>query len=142
MGKYGKFLACPNYPKCTNIKALNEKPSNEKCDKCGGEMVLKQGKFGKYLQCESCNATRSVTEKAGVCPICHKPTQKMTSKTGKQFYGCSNYPNCTFMSWDMPLDEKCPKCGKELYLAKDGKTKKCSEKGCNYSEKVKKSDNE
>ena len=135
MGKYGKFLACPNYPKCSNIKALDEQKSTEKCEKCGGDMVLKQGKFGKYLQCEKCRSTRSLTEKAGVCPICHRPTQRMVSKSGKQFYGCSNYPECKFMSWDMPLDEKCPKCGATLYLAKDGKTKKCIEKSCGYTDK-------
>ena len=132
-GKFGKFLACPNYPKCSNIKAINEEKTTEKCEKCGGEMVLKKGKFGKYLQCVDCKTTRSLTEKAGVCPICHKPTQKMTSKSGKQFYGCSNYPECNFMSWDMPLDEYCPDCGKFLYLLKDGKTKKCSDKECGYT---------
>ena len=137
-GKYGKFLACPNYPKCTNVKALNEEQTDEKCEKCGAPMVLKKGKFGKYLQCTKCGETRSMTEKAGVCPICHKPTQKMTSKTGKQFYGCSNYPECKFMSWDMPLDEYCPNCGKVLYLSKDGKTKKCADKQCGYTEKVSK----
>lgn len=133
-GKYGKFLACPNYPKCTNIKAIDEVKSSEKCEKCGGEMTVKNGKFGKYLQCVDCKATKSITEKAGVCPICHQPTQKMTSKSGKQFYGCSNYPTCKFMSWDMPLDEYCPNCGKFLFLSKDGKTKKCSDKECGYTE--------
>ncbi|MBO7368659.1 MAG: topoisomerase DNA-binding C4 zinc finger domain-containing protein [Clostridia bacterium] len=137
-GKYGKFLACPNYPKCNNVTALGEEKSDEKCEKCGGEMVLKNGKFGKYLQCVSCKTTRSVTEKAGVCPICDKPTQKMTSKNGKQFYGCSNYPTCKFMSWDMPLDEYCPNCGKFLFLSKDGKTKKCSDKDCGYTETIEK----
>ena len=139
-GKYGKFLACPNYPKCNNIKAIGEEKSEEKCEKCGGDMILKKGKFGKYLQCVSCKNTRSITEKAGVCPICHKPTQKMTSKSGKQFYGCSNYPTCKFMSWDMPLDEFCPNCGKFLFLSKDGKTKKCSDKDCGYTETVSKKD--
>ena len=137
-GKYGKFLACPNYPKCNNIKALGEEKSEERCEKCGGEMVLKKGKFGKYLQCIDCKNTKSVTEKAGVCPICHKPTQKMTSKSGKQFYGCSNYPTCKFMSWDMPLDEYCPNCGKFLFLSKDGKSKKCSDKECGYTETIEK----
>ncbi len=136
MGKYGKFLACPNYPKCTNIKSLNEEKTTEKCEKCGGEMVQRVGKFGKYLQCTSCKSTKSMTEKAGVCPVCHSPTQKMFSKSGKVFYGCSNYPKCTFMSWDMPLDEYCPTCGKILYLSRDGKTKKCADKDCGYTEKV------
>ena len=139
-GKYGKFLACPNYPKCSNIKPLNETKSEEKCEKCGGEMVLKTGKFGKYLQCVSCKATRSQTEKVGVCPKCGKPTQKMTSKSGKQFYGCSNYPECNFMSWDVPTGTFCEKCGQYLVISKDGKHVKCSNKECGYSEKINKDD--
>lgn len=131
-GKFGKFLACPNYPKCSNVKALNEEKSDEKCEKCGGNMVVKTGKFGKYDRCESCGATKSMTEKAGVCPECGKPTQKMTSKSGKVFYGCSGYPDCKFMSWDMPTGEKCPVCGNYLIVAKDGKTVRCSDKDCKY----------
>ncbi len=134
-GKFGKFLACPNYPDCSNIKALNEEKSAEKCEKCGGEMTVKNGKFGKYLQCVACSNTKSLTEKAGVCPVCGKETQKMTSKSGKTFYGCSGYPDCRFMSWDLPTKEKCPKCGKYMVLSKDGKTLRCSDKECNYSEK-------
>ena len=105
-------------------------------------MVLKNGRFGKYLQCTECKATRSVTEKAGVCPICGKPAQKMTSKRGKVFYGCSGYPDCNFMSWDLPLAEKCPKCGSYMLLAKDGKTKKCSSKECGYVIKPEKEKND
>ena len=131
-GKYGKFLACSRYPECSNVKPLDQTATDEKCEKCGGDMVLKNGRFGKYLQCLNCKATRSVTEKAGVCPICGKPAQKMTSKRGKVFYGCSGYPDCNFMSWDLPLAEKCPKCGSYMVLAKDGKTKKCSSKECGY----------
>ena len=63
----------------------------------------------------------------------------MTSKSGKSFYGCSNYPECNFMSWDMPTGEHCPKCGSYIVLAKDGKTRKCSNKECDYSDKPKKS---
>ncbi|MBE5764202.1 MAG: type I DNA topoisomerase [Clostridiales bacterium] len=136
-GKFGKFLACPNYPKCTNIKALNEEKSTEKCEKCGGETVVKQGKFGKYLYCKECKNTKSLAEDAGICPVCGKPTRKMASKSGKVFYGCSNYPECSFMSWDMPNGELCPKCGKHLVYSKDGKSVRCSDKDCNYSLKGK-----
>ena len=134
-GKYGKFLACPNYPECSNVMPLNQQVATQKCENCGGEMVIKTGKFGKYLQCTECNTTKSLVEKAGVCPSCGKPTQKMTSKSGKVFYGCSGYPDCHFMSWDMPLKKTCPKCGKYLVLSKDEKTERCSDKDCDYSVK-------
>ena len=131
-GKYGKFLACPNYPKCSNIKPLDEVISDEKCEKCGTVMSIKTGKFGKYLYCPECKNTKSMTVKAGICPDCGNSTQKMISKSGKTFYGCSNYPECRFMSWDMPTGEKCPKCGSFLVMTKDGKTIKCSSKDCDY----------
>lgn len=138
-GKYGKFLACPNYPKCSNIKSLNEEKTAERCEKCGGEMTVKTGKFGKYLHCEACGETKSLTEKAGICPDCGRPTQKMTSKKGKTFYGCSGYPDCKFMSWDIPTGEKCPDCGKYLVLSKDGKYERCSDSDCGYKKKHEKS---
>ncbi len=141
-GKFGKFLTCPNYPNCSNIKPLDEEETDEKCEKCGGEMVIKKGKFGKYMQCKSCKATKSMTEKVGVCPRCKRPAQKLMSRGGKVYYGCSGYPECNFMSWDLPTGETCPKCGGYIVLSKDGKTKKCSEKGCNYSEKIKKDKDE
>ena len=134
-GKFGKFLACPNYPECTNVKPIDEKVAEQKCEKCGGVMVLKKGRFGNYLQCTECKETLSQTEKAGVCPQCGKPTQKMTSRNGKTFYGCSGYPTCNFMSWDMPNGEHCPVCNSFIVIAKDGKTKKCSNKDCNYTDK-------
>lgn len=134
VGKFGKFLACPNYPDCSNIKSLTEESTAERCEKCGGEMTVKTGKFGKYMQCNDCGVTKSMTEKLGVCPACGKPTQKMTSKKGKTFYGCSGYPDCKFMSWDIPTGKSCPKCGKYLIYGKDGKSVRCSNKDCNYKE--------
>ena len=76
-----------------------------------------------------------MTESVGSCPECGKPTKKMTSRGGKTFYGCSNYPNCKFMSWDMPNGEHCPTCNSFIVIAKDGKTKKCSNKDCDYTDK-------
>ena len=134
-GKYGKFLACHNYPECTFVKPIDEKVAEQKCDKCGGVMVVKKGRFGNYMQCTTCKETQSLTEKAGVCPECGKPTQKMTSRSGKAFFGCSGYPTCNFMSWDMPNGERCPKCDSYIVVAKDGKTKKCSNKDCDFTEK-------
>ena len=96
-------------------------------------MVERQGKFGKFLACSNypkCKNTVSLSESAGVCPTCGKPTKKMMSRGGKTFYGCSDYPNCKFMSWDLPTGEKCPKCGGYL-ISVDGKVK-CNMKSCDY----------
>ena len=137
-GRYGNYYACSNYPKCKNIKPVNEKtviPTDRICDKCGGIMVEREGKFGKFLACSNypkCKNTISLAPEKfeGTCPVCGKPTKKMTAKSGKIFYGCSGYPNCNFMSWDIPTGEKCPDCG--AYLIKVGKTVKCSSKSCKY----------
>lgn len=137
-GRYGNYYACSNYPNCKNIRAVNEKvaiPTDRICDKCGGIMVEREGKFGKFLACSNypkCKHTVSLAPASfeGVCPDCGKPTKKMTSRSGKIFYGCSGYPDCKFMSWDLPTGEKCPKCGG--YLIKVGKKIKCSAKTCDY----------
>ena len=143
-GKFGNYYACTNYPTCQNIKPVNEKvaiPTEYICDKCGGVMVEREGKFGKFLACANypkCKNTKNLSGEPapvrtdavleGVCPICGKPTRKMTSKAGKPFYGCSGYPDCKFMSWDMPTGEKCTECGGAIVDIK-GK-KYCSNKKC------------
>ena len=137
-GRYGNYYACSNYPNCKNIKPVNEKtviPTDRICEKCGGIMVEREGKFGKFLACSNypkCKNTISLAPDnlEGVCPVCGKPTKKMTSKSGKIFYGCTGYPDCKFMSWDIPTGEKCPECGE--YLVKVGKKIKCSSKTCKY----------
>ena len=131
-GKNGKFLACSNYPACKTTISLTDKVSNEKCPSCGELMLEKEGRFGKYLMCPVCKKTVSMSEKVGVCPICKKPTEKKMTKTGKVFYGCSDYPKCNFMSWDIPTGEKCPECG--AYLVKVNGKVKCSNKDCKYKE--------
>ena len=137
-GKFGKFLACSNYPKCKNTKALTEKKSGKSCPECGQEMIEKEGQYGKYLQCVSCRHTVSLAENLGVCPECGKPTKKMLSKTGRTFYGCSQYPNCKFMSWDLPTGNRCTTCG--AYTVTIDGVEKCSNKKCatNQTEKDKK----
>ncbi len=135
-GKYGNYYACSNYPACQNIKPVNEKvviPTDRICDKCGAMMVEREGKFGKFLACSNwpkCKNTVSLTETLGTCPVCGKPTKKMTSRGGKVFYGCSQFPDCKFMSWDMPTGETCPDCGK--YLVEIDGVIKCSDKKCKF----------
>ena len=140
-GRFGNYYACTNYPKCSNIKSANPEvaiPTDQICTKCGGVMVEREGKFGKFLACSNypkCKNTISISETAGVCPTCGKPTKKMTSRGGKLFFGCSGYPDCKFMSWDMPTGEKCPSCGK--YLVNVNGTITCSDKNCSYTKNAK-----
>lgn len=139
-GRYGNYYACSAYPDCKNIKPVNEKvaiPTDKICEKCGSIMVEREGPYGKFLACSNypkCKHTVSLSTDnlEGVCPQCGKPTKKMTSKKGKIFYGCSGYPDCNFMSWDLPIGKKCPKCGGYL-VSVNGKIK-CSAKSCDYSE--------
>lgn len=143
-GKYGKFLACPNYPECSSILPIDVQMTEEKCHECGEAMFLKKGKYGSYLECVKCGAKRPLNapdgkardgEKTdGKCPECGKPMRRMRSKTGKIYFGCTGYPECKFLSWDIPTGEKCPKCGK--FLIKKGKVIKCSDKNCDYSQDV------
>ena len=139
-GRYGNYYACSNYPECKNIKSVKEKQSvatDKTCPKCGAPLVIKEGHFGKFLACSNyptCKYTLSLAPEKfeGVCPVCGKPARKMTSKSGKTFYGCTGFPDCKFMSWDMPTGKLCPKCGKPL--VKVGKTVKCSDKNCGYTQ--------
>ncbi len=139
-GKYGKYLACSNYPACSNIISEDETQySDTLCPKCGARMLVKSGRYGKFLACPNYPACRSTLpygqEKEdvfeGVCPECGKPTKVLKTRTNKTYYGCSGYPDCKFMSWDVPTGEKCPKCGGALIRSPRGVVK-CSNKGCSY----------
>ncbi len=140
-GKYGKYLACSGYPACSNIVSESEEEiSDTPCPKCGAMMVVKSGRYGKFLACPnypSCKSTMPFGEKKeddvleGICPDCGKPTKKLRSRTGKPYYGCSGYPACKFMSWDMPTGEKCPKCGAPIVKSPRGVVK-CSDRSCGY----------
>ena len=139
-GKFGKFLACPNYPECSSILPIDAKTTEEKCRECGSFMMLKKGKYGNFLECTKCGAKRPYlaagdsgeqVKTEGKCPDCGKPMRRMRSKTGKIYYGCTGYPDCKFLSWDIPTGDKCPRCGK--FLIKRGNKIKCSEKDCGYS---------
>ncbi|MGN0788039.1 MAG: type I DNA topoisomerase [Candidatus Onthoplasma sp.] len=119
--------------------------SDIKCDKCGAMMVYRDGKFGKFLACSNfptCKNTKNINQpnqihETGICPQCGGVVSAKYSKRGKLFFGCDNYPNCDYISWDLPIEEICPKCGAKLFkkYGKNGKvTKICNNQGCTYEE--------
>ncbi len=130
-GKYGKFLACSAFPKCKNVKSLdeNEKPveeeTGEKCPKCGGRILLKNGKFGKFYACENypkCIYTKPFT--IGIkCPQCGGELIERKGKQNKTYYTCSNYPTCKFMTNKKPVLLKCPDCEAESMFEKPSRKK-------------------
>ncbi|MFO7887482.1 MAG: type I DNA topoisomerase [Eubacteriales bacterium] len=144
-GRFGKFLACPNYPNCKNTKPYDEengeeaeeKTSDEKCEKCGANLVVKKGRYGEFLACPNypdCKFTKQITKSTGIkCPKCKDgEIVEKRSKKGRTFYGCSNYPDCDFVSWNKPVDEKCEECGSIMVEKKSKKGDKvvCSNKDC------------
>ncbi|MBD3251740.1 type I DNA topoisomerase [Candidatus Uhrbacteria bacterium] len=141
-GRFGKFLACSNYPECKNTKPMKgeeppePEPTDEKCDKCGSMMVKKVGRFGPFLACSAypdCKNIKGIEKGTGVtCPKCEKGEiiEKRTKK-GKIFYSCNRYPDCDQAFWDKPTEEKCPEDGWPLL---EKKTKfLCSKEDCKYS---------
>lgn len=117
---------------------IKDEVSDIPCDKCGGMMVYKVGRFGKFLACPNypeCQNTKAIIEKIGVkCPKCGADIIKRRGKKKNFFYGCERYPDCDFVSWDMPLNEKCPKCGKMLVqkMGPRGRYTICSDPECGF----------
>lgn len=140
MGRYGKYLACPNYPNCKNIKPYSlaegpEEVSDVKCDACGTLMVYRTGPYGRYLKCPSCGANKAIVIDTGiVCPKCHEGHMvQRRSHRGRIFYGCSRYPKCDMALWNEPINQFCETCGaimtKKIY--KTGKEViSCSNPDC------------
>ncbi|MBQ4274248.1 MAG: topoisomerase DNA-binding C4 zinc finger domain-containing protein, partial [Clostridia bacterium] len=163
-GRFGKFAACPNYPTCRNTKPLTppeaEKPEEAeqtapeeepkakkapviadfKCEKCGGDMVLRTGKFGSFYACANypqCRFTKARVRDLGAkCPKCEA---KIVTKYGRNrtvFYSCERYPECDFSSWDVPTNDTCPQCGKMLFRKKGKNLLVCHDEACKYSREV------
>jgi DNA topoisomerase-1 len=147
-GRFGKFIACTNYPTCKYTektaaeKKEEEENSGEVCEKCGAPMVVKRGRFGAFLGCSKypeCKSIKSIAKKTGVkCPKCPPAGDRpqgdileRKSKKGRLFYGCSNYPHCDFSLWNKPTGETCPRCKSLMTFAAKGK-QKCSNKECGY----------
>ena len=114
-----------------------DEATDEICEVCGKPMVIKIGRFGKFMACSGfpdCkNTKRIVQETGGDCPFCGKRVLLKKSKKGKKYYGCENNPECSFMTWDIPTEEKCPRCGSTLFQ-KGGKNGIliCHKQDCGY----------
>lgn len=136
-GPFAKELAAAE-EKIGPVK-IEDEVSDEICEKCGRNMVIKMGRFGKFLACPGfpeCSNAKPLLEKINVtCPVCHKGEVVLRrSKKGRTFYGCSDYPDCDFISWDRPTGQRCPKCGGILVERrnKKGTFVICSNKECNF----------
>ena len=122
---------------------IEDKVSDVPCDKCGRMMVIKHGRYGDFLACPGypdCKNAKPIVEELDVpCPKCGGKILARKSKKGKKFFGCSNYPNCDFVSWNEPLNEKCDKCGAYMVLKfskTKGKYAQCSNTECNETKKI------
>lgn len=116
-GRNGRFVACTGFPDCRNTRPLEDEgpvETDEVCEKCGAPMIIRSGRNGRFLACSAypeCKNTRPVS--TGVpCPKagCTGHLVERSSRRGKVFYGCSNYPDCDFATWDRPLNQACPSC--------------------------------
>ncbi len=150
-----QFLGCSGYPECKTMMPLNkdgsaavvDEKSDEKCEKCGSDMIIKVGPYGKYLQCtnEECKHRKRVVVTTGVkCPKCGEgEVIQRKSKYGKIFYGCNKYPDCDFVSWNEPVKEKCPECGAYMVKKITKKESKivCSNNNCGFSKTLEEGEN-
>ena len=153
-----QFLGCSGYPECKTIISLNNSMElddankdgepqtvDEKCEKCGGAMVMKIGPYGKYLECKECGSRKKYIRSTGVkCPKCGEGMiVEKKSKYGKIFFGCNRYPDCSYALWDEPTGNKCPECG-ELLLKKNTKNgifEVCSSRTCSYKKAMETEEN-
>ena len=142
-GRYGLFWACSGYPDCRNVLPLEGKggvaaeATDEKCETCGAPMVIRHGRYGRFLACSTypkCRTVRSLPLDVK-CPRCNAPLTQRRSKRGRAFYGCTKYPECTFVLWQRPIAEPCPECGASFLVerrTRQGRELRCAGEGCNY----------
>lgn len=139
--KNGPFLACPGFPECRYTSSLDGDDTIEKkCPQCGGQLAYKRGRYGKFIACQNypdCNYTEAVT--LGIpCPVegCDGEIVEKRTRRGRIFYGCTQYPTCTYASWDKPTSRKCPQCASSYLVEKKTKKKghflRCP--SCKYEE--------
>ena len=150
-GRFGRFLACPGYPECKNTKEFaetaegiqiieKETETDEVCEKCSKPMIIKTGRFGRFMACSGypeCENTKAIS--TGVtCPEegCGGALAEKRTRRGKTFYACVNYPKCKFALWDRPLARACPKCNAPFLVEKrdrsGGVRVLCRNEECGY----------
>jgi len=130
-GPWGPYMACPGYnedPPCKTVRRLHQKqqqkppqPIDEKCPKCGEQLVLRNGQYGEFVSCSAYPKCKYIKQNTiGVkCPVCHVgDVVEKKARRGNLFYGCSEYPKCTFTANYRPVDKKCPECGSPYLLEK------------------------
>ncbi len=164
-GRHGRFIACTGYPKCKNTKPIEEKTGSdnsesqrlpnkdeentkigevtvrEVCEKCGSPMVIKKGRFGRFLACSrypECKTTKPIP--SGIkCPLDGGDLIERRTKKSRTFWSCSNYPECKFATWYRPVNEACPQCGANFLVIKsqNGKrTLQCINENCKYTKEI------
>ena len=116
---------------------VQDEVTDEPCPNCGSKMVVKMGRYGKFLACPAypeCKTTKPLLNKINVdCPKCRGQIVERRSKRGRVFYGCSEYPNCDFVTWDLPTGKLCPKCSSPIVLKRNrggGQYEVCSNRDC------------
>ncbi|WP_241955200.1 type I DNA topoisomerase [Staphylococcus chromogenes] len=122
---------------------IKDEPAGEDCEKCGSPMVIKMGRYGKFMACSNfpdCRNTKAIVKPIGVkCPTCKEgDVVERKSKKNRIFYGCSRYPECEFVTWDKPVGRDCPKCNHYLVESKKGRSSQVVCSNCDYKEEVQK----
>lgn len=156
-GRFGKFMACAGYPECKTTKKIQpdgaaessaapkapDIPTDEICPACGAGMVIKSGRFGKFIACSKypdCKTTKPIG--TGIkCPEegCGGEIVEKRSRAGRSFYGCNKYPACKFASWNKPVPEKCPQCQHPFLVERHKEGEKyiaCPQKECKFRKEV------
>ncbi len=147
-GRYGRFKACSGYPECEYRESLVKKevkPLEETCPECGNQLVMRTGRYGIFVACSNypeCKYVKKEKKDTGIpCPQgCRGRIVRLKTRKGKIFYGCSKYPECDFATWDEPIHQPCPECGREFVLRKNlirgTPFLHCSNEECAYKETV------
>jgi DNA topoisomerase-1 len=157
-GRQGEFLACRRYPECRSTKNFTRgengeievskaETTDEKCEKCGKPMLVRFGRYGKFLGCSGYPECKTILpmvkpKSLGIhCPSCEDgEILEKRSRRGKIFYSCNRYPACTFASWDRPVPEPCPLCKAPFLVEKTtkraGTVRRCLTEGCTFQQEM------